>query len=403
MPEICTALSPSLLPALASVSSLVGSSDVSRLDRAEVDSTLADIRRLQRGLDGLVMRLGARAAELATNGKSGSAEEVLRGSGTVGTNQARREAARADVVSNLPELAAAASDGMTTGEHIDALARQLPKLSEADRAALPLQEIVAKARDLPVETFDRFVRREVQRVTGSRLRDSAAKRKASEFRHWFDDRSGMGRFTGSLDPERYEVLINAVEQKTVELAKRDSQPLTKNLAAAALVELSQGSSGPAGRPAITVVIDHRTMAGEDHDRPVCQTENGHDLPTESVARLFCDATIRRVELDESGVPLSVGRKYRTATDAQWAALKAMHDTCAWDRCHAPISWCQAHHIHEWEHGGRTDLVNLIPLCSQHHHRVHEGRWHIKLLPDRSLEIHRPDGTHHKTVPTPMRC
>ncbi len=398
--ELCCA---SLSTCLTSALSVVGSVDVSGLDSSRVDSLLSDVRRLQRGLDGLVVRLGGRAAELAADGTSGSAEEVLRGSGAVGARQARREARRSEIASDLPELAAAVSDGRTTGEHVDAVARGLSKVAEDDRAKLPLAHIVAKAEELPVEAFDRFLKRQVERVTASKLRDTIAKREASEFRHWFDERTGMGRFAGALEPERYEVLVNAVEQRTVELARRDNRPLTVNLAAAALVELSQGSSGPGARPAITVVVDHQTIADERTNRSICQTENGHDLPLESVARLLCDATVRRVELDESCVPIRVGRKYRTATDAQWAALKAVHDSCAWDGCQAPISWCQAHHILEWEHGGRTDLENLVPLCAQHHHRVHEGQWHIKLLPDRSLVIHRPDGTHHKTVPTPMRC
>jgi hypothetical protein len=112
--------------------------------------------------------------------------------------------------------------------------------------------------------------------------------------------------------------------------------------------------------------------------------------------------MRRVTLD-NGVPIDVGRHYRTATDAQWAAIKAIHSTCAWGGCDAPISWTQLHHIHEWKHGGPTDLDNLVPLCSRHHHRVHEGKWSIKLLPDRTLEIHKPDGTHHQTVQPPQRC
>ena len=97
------------------------------------------------------------------------------------------------------------------------------------------------------------------------------------------------------------------------------------------------------------------------------------------------------------------RKYRTDTDAQWAALKAVYRSCAWDGCTAPISWCQAHHIKPWDRHGPTDLDNLIPLCSRHHHRVHEGGWHIKLLADWSLRIHRPDGALAANVPTPRRC
>lgn len=167
------------------------------------------------------------------------------------------------------------------------------------------------------------------------------------------------------------------------------------------------------RPSITVVVDGDTAVGDTSfgdaavrgvsGQSVCETENGRPLAPETVARLCCDAVIRRVVLDSRSVPIDVGRKYRTATDAQWAALKASYSSCAWGGCTAPISWCQAHHIRPWEDGGKTDLVNLVPLCFEHHHRVHEGMWHIKLQPDRSLEVRRPDGSHHGTVPPPKRC
>lgn len=389
---------------LLSLTAAVAQVEVSCLTAGEVESVLATVRRAQRCLDGLVVRLGARSEALAVAGRSGSAEETLRGGGVVGAGQARREAARAALVANHPAFEAVAAEGRTSGEHLDSVARHLSKLPEAERSTLPLEEIVAKAEVLPVETFDRFVRRHVERVTADHgLSDTVAKQRAAEFRHWFDDRLGMGRFAGSLDPERYEVLVNAVEQRTVDLAGREGIGLSANLAAAALVELV-GRSGAGGRrPTVTVVVDHDTLAFGGHERSVRQTENGRDVPPETVARLCCDAMLRRVVLDGRGVPVNVGRSHRTATDAQWAALKALHSSCAWDGCSAPVSWCQAHHVLEWEHGGATDLDNLVPLCGSHHHRVHEGRWQIKLLPDRSLQIYRPNGSHHVTVEPPMRC
>jgi hypothetical protein len=109
-----------------------------------------------------------------------------------------------------------------------------------------------------------------------------------------------------------------------------------------------------------------------------------------------------VVVDEHDQPLSVGRRHRTATDAQWAALRTVYRSCAWDGCDRPLNHCQAHHITEWNRGGPTDLANLVPLCTHHHHLVHEGRWRIKLLPNRSLHITRPDGRDHATTSPPTR-
>ncbi len=336
--------------------------------------------------------------------------DTIRSGGVVGSRQARREAARVAVADEIDGLSEAMSVGVTTGDHVDSLARHTKDLTDEQRAMINFGRLVEEAGRVPVETFDRLVKRRVTEAVGDHgLGDTMAKQAASEFRHWFDHTTGMGRFSGSLDPERYETLTNAVEHHTRALAAASNEPvaLTRNLAARTLVELVTSSSGVRDQrnrlPSVTVVVDHDTIVDGPHAGSVRQTENGHDLAPESIARLCCDAVIRRVVLDERGVPVDVGRKHRTATDGQWAAIKAVHSSCGWDGCEAPITWCQAHHIREWEHEGPTDLDNLIPLCSQHHHRVHEGQWHIKLRPDRTLEIHQPDGTHHSTVPTPRRC
>ena len=102
----------------------------------------------------------------------------------------------------------------------------------------------------------------------------------------------------------------------------------------------------------------------------------------------------------SGEVLHLGREARVANRAQRRALRAMYPTCAFAGCTASFSHCQIHHIHPWHQGGPTNLNNLLPLCSRHHHLVHEGRWRIHLDPDRELHIHQPDGTHYRTVALP---
>ena len=216
----------------------------------------------------------------------------------------------------------------------------------------------------------------------------------------------MGRFSGALDPERYEMLTDAIDRRTASLASGSEEAVEKNanLAVAALIDLvTSDGSGARPLPSVTVIVDAETLARGPHPATVAETAAGHALSPESIARLCCDATLRRVVFDSDGVPIDVGRRHRTATEAQWAALKAVYSSCGWGGCAAPIGWCQAHHIREWEHGGPTDLDNLVPLCSRHHHLVHEGRWRLRLLGDRALELRRPDGTLQATVPRPMRC
>ncbi len=394
---------------LVGLPAVLSAVDVSQYQEASLGELLGAVRAAQRSLDGLVMRIGSRSDRLAAEGTAAPADEFLRGAGAVGSRVARREASRVQAAEAIGGLSEAVASGQTSGEHVDCLARHSKKLTDEQRANFDFASLIERSKDLPPETFDRLVKRQVQAVAADHgLADTTAKQNASEFTHWFDPQTGMGRFSGSLDPERYEALTDAVDQHLTTIAANSPEPVskTKNLAAEALVDLVMAAGGRGARnrlPAVTVIVDHKTLQQGPHAESVRQTAAGHDLPPESLARLCCDATLRRVVLDDRGVPIDVGRKHRTATDAQWAAIKAVHRTCAWDGCTAPISWCQAHHIHEWERGGPTDLDNLVPLCSRHHHRVHEGRWQLKLQADRSLHIHKPDGTLAAKVPTPQRC
>jgi hypothetical protein len=107
-------------------------------------------------------------------------------------------------------------------------------------------------------------------------------------------------------------------------------------------------------------------------------------------RIACDADIIPVVLDGRSVPLDVGRAKRLATAHQRRALESAHETCAIEACLVPYHHCSIHHIEYWENGGSTDLNNMIPLCSKHHHKAHEGGWKLSLNPDtRELTVDYP--------------
>ncbi|MGH3799574.1 MAG: HNH endonuclease signature motif containing protein [Pseudonocardiaceae bacterium] len=42
------------------------------------------------------------------------------------------------------------------------------------------------------------------------------------------------------------------------------------------------------------------------------------------------------------------------------------------------SWCEVHHILQWQYGGRTDLENLLMLCWVHHRLLHDSVWSIRI-------------------------
>ena len=283
---------------------------VDGLTESELGQVLDAVRAAQRCLDGLAVRVGARCDQLAVGGDAAPVADTLRSAGQVSAEQARREAARVDAAARIPGVGDALSRGETTGEHVDVLARAWARLDDQQRTRFDTDHLLQEAGRVPVETYRRLVKRHTDTAVGDHgLTDTLARQQRSEFRHWYDHHTGMGRFTGALDPERYETLCNAVEHRMTAIAAGGGEPVAKNpaLAAQALVDLVTGQSRRSGLPSITVIVDEQTLRTGPHGQSVAETENGHHLPLETVSRLCCDATLRRVVFDERRVPIDVGR------------------------------------------------------------------------------------------------
>jgi len=376
-------------------------SDISLIDISEFEEdTLRELSRVlrnaQRSIDGLFYKMHTKANQLAEHGSSISGLDLALDTGQISATQARREVKQSETAVELDGLVDAVIGGLTSSEHVEAIGRQLNKLSDDERSELDNKQIVDAATKMPADTFNRHLKRLVDNIKQDHgLQDYKSKQDASEFKHWFDKKSGMGKFSGQLDPISYEAVTEAIDSHTRTLANSTDKPtsLDANLAAKAFFELVTSSDRINRRlPLINVVTDLQTLDTGFHSDTVAETSLGNPLPPETISRLSCDATISKIVLDESSIPINVGRKYRTATDSQWTATKAIYNSCAWKNCDRRLSWCQLHHIDEWTNGGPTDFENLVPLCNQHHHNVHEGKWKIKLEPDRSLNIWKPDGT-----------
>ncbi len=56
------------------------------------------------------------------------------------------------------------------------------------------------------------------------------------------------------------------------------------------------------------------------------------------------------------------------------------------------------HIIWWRNGGRTNLTNLLPICTHHHTKIHDADWIVSLGPNRELTVRFPDGIIHNTGP-----
>ena len=145
----------------------------------------------------------------------------------------------------------------------------------------------------------------------------------------------------------------------------------------------------AGKPQGTnllVIANYDLVAGQLRD---ARLVDGTPLAPSELLKIALDANILPALFDTKGQPLWLGHKYRHATVAQRIALAVRDGGCA--VCGASNSFCQAHHVIWWEHGGPTDIDNLVLLCSDcHHKQIHELGAEL---------VRDPDGKVHLEIPS----
>lgn len=137
------------------------------------------------------------------------------------------------------------------------------------------------------------------------------------------------------------------------------------------------------QPGVRILVESAAIAaiderGEARVTGVGHLEDaGHALPGGVVEARLCDAGAIPVIWDPNGRPLDVGRELRLFSRKQRIAIAARDGGCVWPSCSAPISQCEYHHIdHWWDHHGRTDVDDGVPLCRNCHLRLHNQRWRI---------------------------
>jgi hypothetical protein len=159
-----------------------------------------------------------------------------------------------------------------------------------------------------------------------------------------------------------------------------------------------------GRPEYVVVID---ADAQGQPGPVAEFAIPVEIPARVLATLAGDADIHTVVVRNGIVlyapgELNLGRTTRLANRAQRRALRGLYRGCAIPGCAVAYDRCKLHHIIWWRNHGRTDLDNLLPVCSVHHANIHHDDWHIELGPHRELTLRLPDGSVHTTGPPNRR-
>jgi hypothetical protein len=276
-------------------------------------------------------------------------------------------AASAVTVSQVDALARAAANG-----HDALYAQHEEQLLEAARTVEP-RDFGRVAQRWRVLADDQLSRRDANAIYDRRHVYVAQTFAGAGTVHMFLDREALAIFTNTL-----EVFDTGPDPTGGSVAPR-SLALRR---ADALIDLCCAATSNGKRPGVQTNIDlvatvvSSVLAEQRQD-----IVGTGPISTATFERLCCDATVRGVLRD--GENLQLGRATRLVSDAQRRALVHRDAGCVFRDCGRPPMWCDAHHIIPWQHGGRTDLDNLILLCRGHHRLVHEGRGTIDRAPPRS--------------------
>lgn len=381
---------------------------IARLEAVDIDgATQADLQRaggLVRQLRGFLAsvdgQIARRATELHDIGRSIPPEDLLAKSGSSSRREAQRARRRSEVLGDAPHVDEQLAKGRISTEHIDALANAAHRLPTEQRAAFldADDELAASAASMSPERFRRHVNRLADQMSADDgIERSERQRAAAYLTMGVVEETGMGYIRGELHPEDFQRVRRAIDGEVAALRTSADRPglRTEQLNALALVNVTTGARSVAARnrAEVAVLTDYATFVGGPHPDTVCEYSDGTPVPVATMRRLACDAGIVPVVLGGDGLPLDVGRARRLATPEQRTALRAMYRTCAVDGCDRDFDHCEIHHLLEWIDTGPTDLANLLPVCSHHHHRAHEGRWRLELDPHtRELSVWLPNGT-----------
>ena len=390
-------------------------------DLGSVRSALTDAEKLRAWVEAQISALVQRLDVIDVFPEATIAETSRCSLGSAGATKQRSE-----TLASTPSLADALGDGLITPGHVDAVTRGSKKLEPEDRDEFfgRVEALVEVAAAGNVEQFSRRLALEVKNLQRDSGEDRLARQKRStRLSEWVDD-EGMWNLRGRFDPVLGMRLAASIHAAT-ETAFADAvpeccptDPLEKNrfLAAHALARLVAGATaghGPSRRPEFVVVVDttepmmRRTQPARPGEPTPASPSVDWPIPVEVPPRILAElagtadvhvVVVRNGVVLHAPGTLDLGRSTRLANRAQRRALRGLYRGCAIPGCSATFDRCKLHHVVWWRHGGRTDLSNLLPVCAQHHTRLHQDGWEVTLGPHRELSVTLPDGRVMATGP-----
>ena len=377
------------------------------LSGPELRTLAAVLGRIKNKADSVLCEV---AAAVTQNGAGEAAAEVLQDSVRMSGREARRVARVAEQLASMPNTAERLAAGDITMDHATALANAAEQCGAdtVDGDAALLDRAGQASSDAFAREARGFAARQSPDRGEARLERQRRARTASMF---VDRDTGMGRVCADFDPVSFNLVEQAVDNRTDALWRadggRDGQPdqvrTSAQRRADAIFELitgrnadtrhlagdhSAGTRQPAGGPLVdsgsqarssgrvrvsnqlVVVADIGVIDGTDPGGR-CEIIGTGPVPSSVIGQLSPDTAVAGMIFGGDGQPLWLGRSRRLASAAQHLATAVRDRGCI--VCGAPMHRCEIHHVREWENGGPTDIDNLAALCGPHHRQHHRSR------------------------------
>ncbi|WP_419918325.1 DUF222 domain-containing protein [Candidatus Poriferisocius sp.] len=369
-------------------SSDAGGGDVLRLELVDLEgmdskglfNLMFDILATRHILDGYMTEALNRYGDLVGEGEL----RALCLQFGMGRYLANREARTAGALRELPATVDAVKSGGFSIDHA--------RLLGESHGRVPLtraqeDELIDKAKTEDLDRFRKTLARQEddRRCTDGepRLDQQRRRRKAAVFNG--DD--AMVVLHAELDQVTGERVKTALDGMCDRLFRDDSKNGNDRThqqraadALAALITQTPGKNpkttdDTCGGHGDDVAVQPTTLLVKvDYDLLTGQLKNAglmDDTPIsmDELRRIACDAALIPAIFTAEGIPLYLGRKQRSATQKQKLALYARDKHCV--NCGLRATACDVHHIKPWEHGGKTNINNLVLLCPTCHTQTHK--------------------------------
>lgn len=331
----------------------------------------------------------------------------------VAPGAAREQIRVARKLAELPAVREAFAAGTLSYSKVRAISRVASAECEHD-----LLELARYSTAAQLERLARAYRGVLATQT-ERLKDSHRSRYVT----WEWDDDGSLLFRGRLPADDGALLVRSLEAARDELhvsaetCEEDEEDVSAETSVGGIAD----RKAPSNADALVSIADSALAAGaeehaggeryevivhvdagvleSDEASGACEIADGPALAPETARRLSCDASLVRI-LERDGRPLSVGRRTRAISPALNRALRSRDRCCQFPGCDQR-RFVDAHHVHHWARGGKTELSNLMLLCRHHHRLLHEGGFSVEGRPGQAV-FRRPDGRPIPRVPRPAR-